>query len=135
VVSFTTWPLYPPGKIPRYPLDRRLSEPQNRVGRRGEDKDIWGSGGIDPRFLTSALDGGEWSASRPCRFTSGERAPGTYWVGGWVGPRAAFDSVEKRKIVHCLESNPGRPARSPSLYRLSYPGSKKGYRLWAGRTC
>jgi hypothetical protein len=26
-------------------------------------------------FLTSALVGGEWSASRPCRFTPGERAP------------------------------------------------------------
>jgi hypothetical protein len=34
-------------------------------------------------FLTSALAGGEWSASRPCRFTSGERAPGTHWIGGW----------------------------------------------------
>jgi len=28
-------------------------------------------------FLTSALDGGEWSASGPDRFTSGDRAPGT----------------------------------------------------------
>jgi hypothetical protein len=28
-------------------------------------------------FLTSGLVGGEWSASRPCRFTPGERAPGT----------------------------------------------------------
>jgi len=27
--------------------------------------------------LTSALDGGEWSASRPGRFTPRERAPGT----------------------------------------------------------
>jgi hypothetical protein len=27
-------------------------------------------------FLTSALDGGEWSASRPGRFTPVERAPG-----------------------------------------------------------
>jgi hypothetical protein len=38
-----------------------------------------------------------------------------------VGPRVGLDDVEKRKIVHCRESNPGRPARSPSLYRLSYP--------------
>jgi hypothetical protein len=36
---------------------------------------VWGSGCIDPHFLTSALVGGEWSASRPGRFTSGERAP------------------------------------------------------------
>jgi hypothetical protein len=38
--------------------------------------------------LTSALDGGEWSASRPGRFTPSERAPRTHWIGGWVGPRA-----------------------------------------------
>jgi hypothetical protein len=38
--------------------------------------------------LTSALDGGEWSVSRTGRFTSSERAPGTVWIGGWVGPRA-----------------------------------------------
>jgi hypothetical protein len=33
-----------------------------------------GSGGIAPPFLASALDGGEWSASLPGRFTPGERA-------------------------------------------------------------
>jgi hypothetical protein len=27
------------------------------------------SGGIAPLLLTSTLSGGEWSASRPCRFT------------------------------------------------------------------
>jgi hypothetical protein len=35
-------------------------------------------------FLTSALVGGEWSASRRSRFTPRERAPDTHWVGGWV---------------------------------------------------
>jgi len=44
-------------------------------------------------FLTSALDGGEWSASRASRFT-----PGTHWIGGWVGPRGVLDAVVKRKI-------------------------------------
>jgi hypothetical protein len=34
-----------------------------------------GSVVITPPFLTSALEGGEWSASRPCRFTPEERAP------------------------------------------------------------
>jgi hypothetical protein len=36
--------------------------------------DVRGSGGITPSFLTSVLDGGEWSASRLGRFTPGERA-------------------------------------------------------------
>jgi hypothetical protein len=38
VVSFTPWPLYPRGKRPRYPVDRRLGAPQNRAGRGGEEK-------------------------------------------------------------------------------------------------
>jgi hypothetical protein len=48
--------------------------------------------------LTSALDGGEWSDLRPGRFNHRERAPGTHWIGGWVGPRAVLDAVVKRKI-------------------------------------
>jgi hypothetical protein len=27
------------------------------------------------------------------------RSPGTYWVGGWMGPRASLDAVDKRKIL------------------------------------
>jgi hypothetical protein len=59
---------------------------------------------------TSALDGGEWSASRPGRLTPRERAPGAHWIGGWVGPRAVLDAVVKRKIPSPLrESNPRTP--------------------------
>jgi hypothetical protein len=74
-------------------------------------------------FFTSALAGA--SASRPCRFTPGERTPGTHWIGGWVGPRAGLDDVENRKFLTLpgLELRLlGRPARSQSLYRLRYPG-------------
>jgi hypothetical protein len=42
-------------------------------------------GGVDPQahvFLTSALVGDEWSASRTGRFTPGERVTGTHWIGG-----------------------------------------------------
>jgi hypothetical protein len=59
-------------------------------------------------FLTSSLDGGEWSASRPGRFTSKEITPGCHWIGGWMGPRASPDCVEKTKsytavnIIHNL---------------------------------
>jgi hypothetical protein len=76
--------------------------------------------------LTSALDGGEWSASRPGRFTSRERAPGTHWIGGWVGPRSVLDAVVKRRIPSPRrESNPRTPivqSVTQSLYRLSYQG-------------
>jgi hypothetical protein len=50
-------------------------------------------------FLSLALAGGEWSASRSSYCTLGERAPGTHWIGGWVDPRAGLDDVEKRKFV------------------------------------
>jgi hypothetical protein len=46
--------------------------------------------------LTSALDGGERSASRPGCFTPRERVLGTHWIGGWVGPRAFLDAVVKK---------------------------------------
>jgi len=45
-----------------------------------------------------ALDGGEWLASHPGRFTPKERAPDTHWTGGFVGTRAVLDAVVKRKI-------------------------------------
>jgi len=38
--------------------------------------------------LTSAVDGGECSASSPRRFTPTVRAPVTHWIEGWVSPRA-----------------------------------------------
>jgi hypothetical protein len=37
VVSFMPPLLYPQGKSPRYPLDRRLGGPQSRSGRGGEE--------------------------------------------------------------------------------------------------
>jgi hypothetical protein len=86
-------------------------------------------GGVDVYvhiFLTSTLAGDEWSAPRPGRFTTAERAPGNHWIGGWVDDRPGLDDVEKRKFLTLpgLELRPlGRPARSQSLCRLRYPGS------------
>jgi hypothetical protein len=56
------------------------------------------SGCIDPHFLTLAI-AAEWSAPRPYHFTPGERAPGTYCMGGWVGPRDGLDDIKKRKFL------------------------------------
>jgi hypothetical protein len=55
-------------------------------------------GGVDVQihiYLTSALVGGEWSASRPGRFTLGERDPIVHFIGGWVGNGDGLDDVEK----------------------------------------
>jgi hypothetical protein len=56
-------------------------------------KTYWGVEVEAQAFLTSALDGGEWSTSRPGRFTPEEGAPVTNWVGGWVGPRSGLDKI------------------------------------------
>jgi hypothetical protein len=60
--------------------------------------------------LTSALDGGEWSDSRPGHFTPGVRD---------IAPVKSSDEFSNLRKV----SNPDCPARSPGLYRLSYHGS------------
>jgi hypothetical protein len=80
------------------------------------------SGGIAPPYLTSALDGGESSASRPGRFTSWKTPSGTHWIGGWVGPRAGWTLWRRQKIsCPCRESNPDssviQPARNISEQR------------------
>jgi hypothetical protein len=72
--------------------------------------------------LTSALVVGDWSASTPCRFISKERASSTSWVGGWVGPGAGLDDMEKLKFL-ALPGPLGRPARNQSLYLLRYHDS------------
>jgi hypothetical protein len=69
---------------------------------------------------TSALDGGEWSASRPGRFTPRESTPGTHWIGGWIGSRAVLDAVVKRKIPSPRrESNPRTPIVQPVAQRYT----------------
>jgi hypothetical protein len=72
---------------------------------------MWGSEGIAPPLLASALKGCEWSASGPGCFTPWERAAGTHWFGGWVGPSAGLDAVEYRTLsCPYRELNPLKPA-------------------------
>jgi hypothetical protein len=33
----------------------------------------------------------------PAALPSGERTPGTLYIGGWMGPSAGLDAVAKRK--------------------------------------
>jgi hypothetical protein len=61
-------------------------------------------------YLTSALDGSEWSASRPSRSTRKGTARGNHWIGDWVGPSAVLDAMLKRKILSPRrESKPRTP--------------------------
>jgi hypothetical protein len=69
-------------------------------------KAYWGAE-VHLHAFALTIDGGEWLASRSGCFTPRERAPGTHWIGGWVGYRAGLDTVVKRKIPSPRrESNP-----------------------------
>jgi hypothetical protein len=74
-----------------------------------------------------ALDGGERSASRHCRSTPGEKAPGTSLIKGCVGPRARLMAEDTNLLCPLrIESqflSFSVLLRSPSLCQLSYPGS------------
>jgi hypothetical protein len=61
-------------------------------------------------FFTSALVGGEWSASLPDRFTPEVRNLSIHWIGGWMSNRDGLDE----KILDPTGARPRlfrRPAR------------------------
>jgi hypothetical protein len=70
-------------------------------------EDVWGSGGMAHLFLTLAPDGGKWSPSYRGRFTPGKSRPRSplYDVGGWVGPKAGRDVMEKKNSCPYRESS------------------------------
>ena len=70
--------------------------------------------------MTSALRWGWVLSTTPRPLYSRER-PGTHCTGAWVGPRAGLNGCGKSRPPPGFDSSV-RPARSESLYRLSYPG-------------
>jgi hypothetical protein len=67
--------------------------------------------------------------SRPGRFTPEGRARGTRWIGGWMGPRAGLDDMEKRKKISCScqECNPDfQPVAFALMTELSRLYLKRG---------
>ena len=68
--------------------------------------------------MTTALEGDEGSASRPGRFYPGNDPVSIAQEAGWAtGP--SWTCAEN--LVPTGIRTPDRPARSQSLYRLSYP--------------
>jgi hypothetical protein len=66
-------------------------------------------------FTNSALDGGEWSASRPgLALLPGKGPRGTHCTGGWVGLRAGLDTEARGKIFSPLLAIEPRLSRSSS---------------------
>jgi hypothetical protein len=46
-------------------------------------------------FFTSAMVLGEWSASRPGRFTRGKEQQDIRWIGDWMEPWTCLDDMKK----------------------------------------
>jgi hypothetical protein len=69
-------------------------------------------------FSTSALGGGGWSAPRPGRFTPWKDPVPIVLEAGWA-PELVWTCA--KNLAPTGIRFPDRPARSQSLYRLSYP--------------
>jgi hypothetical protein len=64
-----------------------------------------------------ALNGGEWSTSPTGSFIPRAREPETHWKGGWVGPTASLDAVEKGKIsCSCKQLSHNSTVIEPAVY-------------------
>lgn len=89
-----------------------------------------GRGGTAPPNLATVINVGKCPSSRSFHFTPWGNSPNTYYIEGFVGPRAGLHAVEKINLS-CLYrgSSPGRPVRIPSLYRLTYPGCSPSGKL------
>jgi hypothetical protein len=69
-------------------------------------------------YLTSALDGGEWSASRPGRALPPGKGPAVP-IGqeaGWAPEPVWTQRLEEKFSASVGDRTPGRPVRSQTLY-------------------
>jgi hypothetical protein len=66
-------------------------------------------------FSTSALHGGEWSASRPGRVLALGKGPPVLIVqeAGWTPEPVWTQRIEEKSFRLCRESNPDRPVVQP----------------------
>jgi hypothetical protein len=78
-------------------------------------------------FSTSAVDGGEWSASRPGRALAPAKGPPVPIVqeAAWAPEPVWTRRLEEKSSRLCRGSNLDHPVVHPiaTLYWLSYPGS------------
>jgi hypothetical protein len=111
VVSFTPRPLYPQGKSPRYPLDRRLGGPQSRSGYGVEEKNSQPPPGIEPR---SYIDESVTSLFTPNENAGAinkmeKRLKGSrHWRSPYEDPPPQVLTLPSRHAYHThIQSGPG----------------------------
>jgi hypothetical protein len=54
----------------------------------------------------------------PAALLQRKEAPGTHWIGGWVGPRAGLDDVEKGKFIFPVLDSKANPSVLPIAWSL-----------------
>jgi hypothetical protein len=73
-------------------------------------------------FLTTALDGDEWSASLAGRFISKGRDPGTHWIGAVWAPDSVWRRWWRGKFsAPAGTRTPDHPAHSSTLCHWAIP--------------
>jgi hypothetical protein len=73
--------------------------------------------------MTLAVEGGKWTASRPCRLTRKETILRNIWLGGSVSRRTGVGAaVTKRKIFVSAQNWTGSPSPYHNGHTGSYPG-------------
>jgi hypothetical protein len=84
-------------------------------------------------YFSSALDGGEWSASRPGRALPPGKGPPVPIVqeAGWAPEPVWTQRLEEKSSCLCRGSNPSCPVRRQTIYWLSYRG---GFVDWLKKT-
>jgi hypothetical protein len=121
VVSFTPRPLYPQGKSPWYPLDRRLGGPQSRSGCGDEEKNSQPPPGIEFQLL---------HISHNSLFLTKYHALKAYWGSGGTVPHVPDLGTRWRWVVSFTTRPLYRQGKSPWYTldrRLSGPQSRSEY--------
>jgi hypothetical protein len=77
--------------------------------------DVWGSVDVAPSFLTSALNGGEWSASLPGRFIPGKEPLVLIEKGAVCAPEPVWSLSSRTKSVFSAGN------RSPAVQPVAIP--------------
>jgi hypothetical protein len=73
---------------------------------------VWGSGCRDPYFFDLGTSWILVVRFMPRSLYPRGKSPGIYWIGGWVGPRARMDDVEKKILPTGTQTPTSRSSSS-----------------------
>jgi hypothetical protein len=92
---------------------------------------------VEWRYSSIILNlGTGWSFTPQPVYPRGERASGTHCIGGWVGPRAGLDGVQRRWIsCSCLESKSDSSVIHPVASLTKQATRLKKYAVYTSQAC